>query len=166
MKKLILLFCTSILSFASINSQNWSATITIKDGLPGYLYNDYMGNYYTFNSKVFTPEGTLDIIRLTVVETYSNEKPNGNNAIFALSELTVYDGNGNEVSYTASSNADHNSMSWQQDGDGLTALNDNNIKSYFHSMYSTPAVSDYHYIDLVLSRTISSFSLVWSTRVG
>ena len=166
MKKLLLLFCTSILSFASINSQNWSATLKSIDGLPGEAQTYYGELYYTFNSKVFTPGGTLDIIRLTVVETYSNEKPNGNNAIFALSELTVYDGNGNEVSYTASSNADHNSMSWQQDGDGLTALNDNNIKSYFHSMYSTPAVSDYHYIDLVLSRTISSFSLEWSTRVG
>ena len=166
MKKLILLFCTSILSFASINSQNWSATITIKDGLPGYLYNDYMGNYYTFNSKVFTPGGTLDIIRLTVVETYSNEKPNGNNVIFALSELTVYDGNGNEVSYTASSNADHNNLTENWDGDGLQALNDNDKNSYFHSMWGEPAVSEYHYIDLALSRTISSFSLEWSTRVN
>ena len=166
MKKLILLFCTSILSFASINSQNWSATITSKDGLPGYPHNDYMGDYHTFNSEVFTPGGTLDIIRITVVETNTNEKPNGNNVIFALSELKVYDGNGNEVSYTASSNADHNNMSGQQDGDGITALNDNDKKSYFHSMWGEPAVSEYHYIDLALSRTISSFSLEWSTRIN
>lgn len=166
MKKFLLLFCISILSFSGAQSQVWSATLKSIDGLPGEA-NAYYGElYYTFNSKVFTPGGTLDIIRLTVVETYSNEKPNGNSAIFALSELTVYDGDGNEVPYTASSNADHNSLSWQQDGGGLAALNDNNIKSYFHSMYSTPAVSDYHYIELVLSRKVSSFSLEWTTRVG
>ncbi len=166
MKKLLLLFCISILSFANAKSQEWSVTIKPIDGLPGEANTYYGELYHTFNSKVFTPGGTLDIIRVTVAETYSNEKPNGNNAVFALSELKVYDGNGNEVPYTASSNADHNSLSWQQDGGGLSALSDNEIKSYFHSMYSTPAVSDYHYIELVLSRKVSSFSLEWSTRVG
>ena len=122
MKKFLLLFCISILSFSGAQSQVWSATLKSIDGLPGEA-NAYYGElYYTFNSKVFTPGGTLDIIRLTVVETYSNEKPNGNSAIFALSELTVYDGDGNEVPYTASSNADHNSLSWQQDGGGLAAF--------------------------------------------
>ncbi len=166
MKKFLLLLCLSILSFTGIKSQNWYATLDTMDGLPGEP-NAYYGElYYTYNSKVFTPGGTLDIIRITVTGTKSNESPNGNNIIFALSGLKVYDGDGNEVTYTARSNADHNTLASTIDGDGLPALSDNDIKSYFHSMWSTPAVTDYHYIELILSRKVSSFSLEWTTRLG
>lgn len=166
MKKFLLLLCVSILSFTGIKSQNWSATLNAMDGLPGEP-NAYYGElYYTYNSRVFTPGGTLDIIRITVTGTKSNESPNGNNIIFALSGLKVYDGDGNEVTYTARSNADHNTLAGRTDGGGLPALSDNDIKSYFHSMWSTPAVTDYHYIELILSRKVSSFSLEWTTRLG
>lgn len=166
MKKFILLLCLSVLSITGINSQNWSATISPKEGLPGNAETYYGEAYYRFNSKTYTPGGTLDIIRLTVVETISNEKPNGNNATFALSGLTVYDGNGNEVSYIAYSNADHNTWSSDDDGDGLSALSDNDIKSYFHSLWASPGVAEYHYITLSLQRSVSSFSIEWTTRLG
>ena len=166
MKKFLLLICLSVLSFTGIKSQNWSATINTMDGLPGESNTYYGELYYKYNSKVFTPGGTLDIIRITVTGTVKNEKPNGNNVTFALSELKVYDGDGNEVTYTARSNADHNTLSGDPDGDGLPALSDNDIKSHFHSMWSTPAVTDYHYIELALSRRVTSFSLEWSTRLG
>ena len=166
MKKFLLLLCLSILSFTGIKSQNWSATLNAMDGLPGEANSYYGELYYTYNSKVFTPGGTLDIIRITVTETKSNENTNGNNVVFALSGLKVYDGDGNEVTYTARSNADHNTLSGGTDGGGLPALSDNDIKSYFHSMWSTPAVTDYHYIELILSRKVSSFSLEWTTRLG
>ena len=166
MKKGLLLLCLSVLPFIGIKSQGWSATLNTMDGLPGES-NAYYGElYYKYNSKVFTPGGTLDIIRITVTGTVKNEKPNGNNVTFALSGLKVYDGDGNEVTYTARSNADHNSLVSNPDGDGLPALSDNDIKSYFHSMWSTPAVTDYHYIELILSRKVSSFSLEWTTRLG
>lgn len=165
MKRHLLLLCLSILSFTGIKSQGWSATLTTRDGLPGEA-DAYFGElYYTFNSQVFTPGGTLDLIRLTVVETMTNETANGNNKSFALSGLTVYDGDGNEVSYTAYSNADHNTLSGSTDGDGLLALSDNDIKSYFHSMWKYPAVTEYHYIELALSKPVSSFSLEWTTRL-
>ena len=45
-------------------------------------------------------------------------------------------------------------------------MSDNDIKSYFHSMWSVPAVADYHYVELILSRKVSSFSLEWTTRLG
>lgn len=166
MKKGLLLLCLSVLPFIGIKSQGWSATLNTMDGLPGES-NAYSGElYYKYNSKVFTPGGTLDIIRITVTGTVKNEKPYGNNVTFALSGLKVYDGDGNEVTYTARSNADHNSLASNPDGDGLPALSDNDIKSYFHSMWSTPAVTDYHYIELILSRKVSSFSLEWTTRLG
>lgn len=170
MKKYLLLICISLLSFAGIKAQGWSATLRTNDGLPGEA-NEYYGSmYYTFKSNEFTPGGTLDIIRLTVVETVSNEKPNGNNTTFALSELKIYDGNGNTVPYTAYSNADQNLMGYKEDGGGIEALSDNNIKSYFHSLwhginYGITPVTEYHYIELSLSRSVSTFSIEWSTRI-
>ena len=118
MKKFFSLILISALSVLGIKAQNWSATLSPENGLPG-IADEYFGSlYYTFSSKVFTPGSTLDIIRITVVETENNEKPNGNNTCFALSGLTVYDGEGNEVAYTAYSNADHNTLSGSEDGDG------------------------------------------------
>ena len=69
MKKFLLLLCLSILSFTGIKSQNWSATLNAMDGLPGEANSYYGELYYTYNSKVFTPGGTLDIIRITVTDT-------------------------------------------------------------------------------------------------
>lgn len=165
MKKHLLLLCLSVLSLTGMNAQSWSTTLREINGLPGEEYYYYGDSYYMFHSKEFTPGGSFNVIRLTVTETVKNEAPNGNNVCFALSSLTVYDENGDEVPYIASSNADHNSLAWPADGDGLYALDDYNIDTYFHSMYSTPAVSDYHYIELALKREISTFSLVWSSRL-
>ena len=166
MKKGLLLLCLSVLPFIGIKSQGWSASLSALDGLPGVSSTYYGAQYYTFTSELFTPGGTLDLIRITVTETISNEKPNGNNVTFALSGLTVYDKDGNTVQYTAFSNADHNSSASKSDGGGLPALSDNDIKSYFHSMWSTPAVTEYHYIDLMLTNSVSSFRLEWTTRLG
>lgn len=163
-KLLFTLFAAT--SIIAATAQNWSATITTLDGLPG---DDaaYMGrHFYTFKSQEFTPGGTVDIIRITVTENLDKDMPNGNNMIFALSSLTVYDENGTEVSYTAHSNADYNAITGKIDGEGLYALNDKDIETYFHSMYGTPPVTEYHYIELALSRSVSAFSIEWTTRVG
>ncbi len=153
-----------------VNAQNWSATLTAADGLPGVAmdYSNSGTGYYEFTSQLLYPGVQTDKVRMTVVGTMSNEAPNGNNITFALSELKIYDRDGMIVSYTASSNADHNTLSWSSvDGAGLYGLSDNNVKTYFHSMWSSyNAVSDYHYVELTLDRSVDAFFIEWSTRLG
>ena len=168
MKKFLISLVCVLSAIAGVNAQNWSATLTGIDGLPG-VAKDYNGvEYYQFTSELLTPGVTTNKIRMTVVGTMSNEKPNGNNLTFALSELKIYDRNGMIVSYTASSNADHNSLAmYGTDGAGLNGLSDNNIKSYFHSMWEGYfAVADYHYVELELQRSVDAFFIEWATRLG
>ncbi len=166
MKKHFLSVLVALISFVGISAQDWSITFRSIDGLPG-SQGSYMGKeYHTFVSPLMTPGTSVDRVRITVVETTSNEAPNGNNVIFALSDLIVFDGDGNRVDYIAYSNADHNSLWWETDGGGLEALGDDDLGSYFHSMWQTPGVSDYHYIELSLARSVETFKLQWSTRLG
>ena len=168
MKRFLISLVCVLSAFIGVNAQNWSATLTAIDGLPG-VAKDYSGSeYYQFTSELLTPGVTTNKVRMTVVGTLSNEMPNGNNVTFALSELKIYDRNGMIVSYSASSNADHNSLAmYSTDGAGLDGLSDNNIKSYFHSMWEGYfAVADYHYIELTLDRSVDSFFIEWTTRLG
>lgn len=166
MKRYLLLVLVAIFSVTGLLAQGWSVTLNSADGLPGEPEAYYGEQYYRFASEKFTPGVSVNRIRLTVTGTVSDEAPNGNNIVFALSGLTVYDGDGNMVGYIASSNADHNSLSYQQDGDGLPALSDDDIKSFFHSLWTSPGVQDYHYIELALTRSVDSFSIEWTTRLG
>ena len=135
MKNFLLSFLLCVFSFAVSSAQEWSATLSKINGLPGEA-NIHSGSvYYKYTSSVFTPGTTVSKVRLTVTATNTNEAPNGNNVVFALSGLSVYDGNGTKVGYTAKSNADHNSLSYNTDGDGLPALSDDNVDTYFHSMW-------------------------------
>ena len=121
MKKHFLSVLVTLISFVGISAQDWSVTFRSIDGLPG-SQGSYMGKeYHTFVSPLMTPGTSVDRVRITVVETTSNEAPNGNNVIFALSDLIVFDGDGNRVDYIAYSNADHNSLWWEADGGGLEA---------------------------------------------
>lgn len=168
MKRFLFSLVCLFSAIVGVNAQNWSVTLSGVDGLPGVL-KDYNGSeYYQFNSELLTPGTTTDKVRMTVVGTKNNEMPNGNNFTFALSELKIYDRNGMIVPYTASSNADHNSLSWSStDGAGLPGLSDSNIKTYFHSMWASyNAVSDYHYVELALERSVDSFFIEWTTRLG
>ena len=168
MKKFLISLVCVLFAMVGTNAQNWSATLTGIDGLPG-VAKDYSGvEYYQFTSELLTPGVTTNKVRMTVVGTSSGEMPNGNNLTFALSELKIYDRNGAAVSYTASSNADHNALAlYSTDGAGLEGLSDNNVKSYFHSMWEAYyAVADYHYIELTLERSVDSFFIEWSTRLG
>ena len=168
MKRFFISLVCVLSAMVGISAQNWSVTFSNVDGLPG-VSKDYYGNeYYQFTSELLTPGVTTNKVRMTVVGTVNGEMPNGNNVTFALSELKIYDKDGMIVSYKASSNADHNSLSWYStDGAGLDGLSDNNIKSYFHSMWdSFNAVADYHYIELALDRSVDSFFIEWSTRLG
>ena len=121
MKRFFLTIVAIVCSLFCVDAQNWSVTLSSVNGLPGEPEAYYSEPYRRFASEKFTPGVSVNRIRLTVVGTDTNEAPNGNNVVFALSGLTIYDGNGNKVDYIASSNADHNSLSYQQDGDGLPA---------------------------------------------
>lgn len=168
MKNILLSAILSLATFTGINAQEWSKVLSNADGLPGLAMGDvdYDG-YYSFVSSLIEPGTPTDKVRITVIETINNEAPNGNNIVFALAELRVYDKDGNAIAYTATSNADHNTLSYVKDGDGLPALSDDNYKSYFHSMWRPEnAVTDYHYVELSLEKSVDSFSLEWATRFG
>ena len=165
MKKFFLSVVFVFSAILGISAQDWSATLT--SGLPGVKTNYEDSDYYTYTSQLLTPSVTTNKVRMTVVGTMKNEAPNGNNVTFALSGLRIYDRNGALVGYTASSNADHNSLSLFEDGEGLLALSDDNIKTYFHSMWNGNApVAVYHYVELALERSVDSFFIEWTTRLG
>ena len=168
MKRILISLVFVLSAILGANAQNWSATLGTMEGLPGVEKDFYGSKYYEFTSLLQTPGVTTKKLRMTVVGTINNEKPNGNNIAFALSGLKIYDRDGNVVPYTASSNADHNSLALgSTDGDGLPALSDDEVKSYFHSMWSSyNAVADYHYIELDLERSVDSFFIEWTTRLG
>ena len=166
MKRFLLSLVLVLQSFAGLLAQDWSVTLGANDGLPGES-EAYMGTlYYKYTSEKFTPGVSVKKLRITVVGSLTNEAPNGNNVVFALSELSIYDGEGMEVGYSAESNADHSSLSNISDGGGLAALDDNNIKTYFHSLWTSPGVADYHYVELTLDRSIETFCVEWTTRLG
>lgn len=166
MKRFILSAILLLAIFAGSKAQSWSATLNRTNGLPGET-EVYSGTeYYRYKSPEFTPGVSVNRIRITVTETITNEAPNGNNIIFVLSGLAVYDSDGNKIDYIASSNADHNSLSYTYDGDGLPALSDDDVKSYFHSLWTAPGVSEYHYIELALTESVNTFSVEWTTRLG
>ena len=157
----------ALFALVGANAQEWSVTLNINDGLPGTVQDYYGTEYYKFTSQLITPDRSTNKIRMTVTGSVNNEAPNGNNVIFSLSELKIYDGQGNPVRYTASSNADHNTLAYYEDGDGLPALSDDDIKSYFHSMWRPENyVSDYHYVEVELEKSIDAFVIEWTTRLG
>ena len=167
MKKLLLSVILAVASFVGTSAQSWSTTLNGSHGLPGTIEASAGKEFYYYLSPLMSPGVVTDKIRITVLETVTNEAPNGNNVIFVFSELKVYDENGKEISYVASSNADHNTLSGGKDGGGLPALSDNDVSTYFHSMWSgNNAVPENHYIELDLATSVSSFSLQWCSRLG
>ena len=170
MKRFLFLLICVLSTIVDINAQDWSVKLSGIDGLPGVAmdYSNSGTGYYKFTSQLLYPGVQTNKVRMTVVGTVNNEAPNGNNIIFSLSELKIYDKDGMVVPYIASSNADHNSLSWGSvDGSGLPALSDNNVKTYFHSMWdSYNAVSDYHYVEVELERSVDAFFIEWATRLG
>ncbi len=158
---LLSLFC----AFDIVAQNNWSVTLDKSDGLPGELRQHSKDVYYNYTTPLYSLSSPTNVVRITITSNLSDDTPNGNNYITALSELKIYDEKGISIAYTPSSNADHNTLTGYLDGSGLSALNDNDIKTYFHTMYGIPPVTEYHYIEMSLSKAVSSFKLEWSTRL-
>ncbi|MBO5180797.1 MAG: hypothetical protein J6B92_02775 [Paraprevotella sp.] len=65
-----------------------------------------------------------------------------------------------------SSNADHNALCTYQDGDGLSALIDGDVHTYFHSLWqSTEGAPDaYHNLTVDLKTTLNKFAFTMTPR--
>ena len=166
-KNLFLTLALAFASFAGANAQGWSLTLGAGDGLPGENVQKGTTTVQVYKSDVIKPAEALTTLRFTVAQNYNGEKPNGNNFITALSELVVYAADGETViPYTVTSNADHNTLSGGSDGAGLSALNDGNWNNYWHSNWSSNAVSDFHHLELTFAAPVSEFVLEWGARPG
>ena len=167
-KNLFLTLALAVASFAGANAQEWSLSLGAGDGLPGENVQKGTTTVQVYKSDVIKPTEALTTLRFTVAGTYNGEKPNGNNFITALSELVVYAADGETViPYTATSNADHNTLSGGTDGAGLAALNDGKWNNYWHSCWSgTGAQADYHHLELTFEAPVSEFVLEWGARPG
>ena len=130
----------------------------VKNNENGIAVNQYYANTGTFNLE----KPTIGL-RFTVLETNRNATINGF-PFFVFGEFRVIDADGNPIAYTATSNADHNSLGNSQDGAGLPALNDGILNNYFHTVWSGNAPDNYHYIELTFEEAISTFSLEWYGR--
>ena len=167
-KNLFLTLALAVASFAGANAQDWSLSLGAGDGLPGENVQKGTTTVQVYKSDVIKPTKALTTLRFTVAQNYNGEKPNGNNFVTALSELVVYAADGETViPYTATSNADHNTLSGGTDGAGISALNDGNWNNYWHSCWSaTGAQADYHHLVLTFEKPISEFVLEWGARPG
>ena len=167
-KNLFLTLALAFASFAGVNAQGWSLSLGAGDGLPGENVQKGANTVQVYKSDVITPSEPLTTLRFTVAQNYNGEKPNGNNFVTALSELVVYAADGTTViPYTATSNADHNTLSGGTDGAGLAALNDGNWNNYWHSCWSaTGAQADFHHLELTFEAPVSEFVLEWGARPG
>ena len=168
-KNLFLTLALLLATFAGATAENWSVTMDGTIGLPGdTAVNEKGEKYLHFQSGLIKVDAPTRTLRFTVAGTVNNEKPNGNNFIFALSELNIYNADmSKELTYTATSNADHNSLSGSFDGKGLPALNDGKYDNFFHSVWaSTGAVAEYHYIEVTLEEEVDRFVIEWGSRAS
>ena len=167
-KNLFLTLALAFAAFAGANAQDWTVSIGAGDGLPGENVQKGTTTVQVYKSDVIKPVEALTTLRFTVAQNYNGEKPNGNNFVTALSELVVYAADGETViPYTATSNADHNTLSGGTDGAGLAALNDGNWNNYWHSCWSAAgAQAEYHHLELTFEAPISEFVLEWGARPG
>ena len=125
---------------------------------------DHMLVAYT--SPTYHAKGTIESFRITV-----NRNKQGSN-FFALSELAVYDGNGQKIELDEtylSTNAEHNALNpGNTDGGGIPALFDDNFSTYFHSTWVAPSSDGgAHYIEITLPNGgYDAFSLRMISRYG
>ena len=101
-----------------------------------------------YTSPLYRAQGDkVTKLRITVNRTKGDTK------YFCLSELELYDANGNRIALSASnvtSNADHNALNPSApDGGGFAALFDGQTSTYFHSAWKNMPTED-HYLEITL----------------
>ena len=165
-KNLFLAGALALFSFVGVSAQDWCHTIV--NGLPGTDVKTTLENGTEVTNRyaeteVFSHAGTTSI-RMTVLQTGSTNQIKGGGPTWNLAELKIYDGNGKEIAYTATSNADHNTSGDGTDGAGLPALNDGNLNNYWHSCWGGSAPMELHYLQFELTETVDAFKLAWWNR--
>ena len=161
MKKNLFLTCALALFAAVGVSAQGTWCRTLASGTAGELLEN---NQYRAETALIQNAGATGV-RYTVMQTGSTNQIKGGGPTFALGELIVLDAAGDTISYTVTTNADHNTMGGAgNDGAGMPALNDGDISTYFHSTWSASAPSEYHYIELTFEKSVDAFKFVWYTR--
>ena len=112
--------------------------------LPKYFE---IGDGAEWTSELLTLEEAVDGFRLTVFKTNIDTHTYNGYPFVTLAEVDITDADGNEVTYTATTN----SLA-ADDGNGLAGLCDNNLvgNGHYHSAYSGHATivpNDYVYIE-------------------
>lgn len=156
-KNLFLTLALIVASFATVNAQ-WSKVFTRIEGLPGTVVAE-KNNCVVYETGLITPDAPVSGLRWTVLETQLNQKPDGHPCV-AVNEFTIFDANGNKISYEASGN------SYIAESLGWPALNDGSYVGYFHTNWGSTPTGDYHYIEFEFDAPVSSFSIEWAIRGG
>ena len=165
MKKNLFLTCAlALFAVVGVSAQNWCRTLAT--GLPGteitHKVNGVDVTQYRAETALIKNAGATGV-RYTVVQTTATGAYGGG-PFFAMAEMIVLNANNDTISYTVTSNADHNSGGAGSDGAGIPALNDGNLNNFFHSSWGGKEPGGLHYLELTFAEPVDEFKLVWYTR--
>ena len=124
--------------------------IEFKPGANGWIegadWYDESQRIVGFTSPLYQFSDKVETLRITI------NRAKGNSKFFCLSELAFYDADGQKIELTADaivSNADHNALNPQPDGEGIPALLDGETSTFFHSAWKNMPSED-HYLEITL----------------
>ncbi len=158
----MLLAVVSILAIKA--NDTWPVTLTTADGLPGKKLSMYM----TYKSRLFRFDEATTKLRITVCETTSTAT--GSNAsgrinngpgypYITLTELRVLNEKGEQIGYTATTNA------LAANSGSVEALSDGDTLTYFQSTTGKGTYGgNYHHLELTFDEPVSTFSLEWDSH--
>ena len=167
MKKTLFLTCAlALASFVGVSAQTWCRTVACGQGEAMETEN---GKAMHKGQTPLISNAGAEGVRFTVIATAPNSEIKGGGPCFALGEMQILNEAGEAISYSVTSNADHNTMGGAgNDGQGYPALSDGVIEegNYWHSTWSASAPDAYHYLEFTFEEPVDAFQLVWYTRPG
>ena len=167
MKKTLFLTCAlALASFVGVSAQTWCRTVACGQG---EAMTTEGGKAMHKGQTPLVKNAGAEGVRFTVIATAPNSEIKGGGPCFALGEMQILNEAGEAISYSVTSNADHNTMGGAgSDGQGYPALNDGVIEqgNYWHSTWSAQAPDAYHYLEFTFEEPVDAFQLVWYTRPG
>ena len=144
MKKTLFLTCAlALASFVGVSAQTWCRTVACGQG---EAMTTEGGKAMHKGQTPLVKNAGAEGVRFTVIATAPNSEIKGGGPCFALGEMQILNEAGEAISYSVTSNADHNTMGGAgSDGQGYPALNDGVIEqgNYWHSTWSAQAPDAY-----------------------